>query len=167
MSSHPGSTINEAIDLALYLKKNNIRPEQVQDFYPTPSTASTTMYYTGINPFTGEEVYVPTSYEEKKIQRALLQYNKPENRDLVQKAIEKTGRYDAKELLSGSKKSQAPVGRNLNKNISSTSKTSKDRNQLKSKSDKPLHNQGNQTAKNRKGWAKSKPKATKGTKKKH
>ena len=167
MSSHPGSTINEAIDLAVYLKKNNIRPEKVQDFYPTPSTASTTMYYTGINPFTGEEVYVPTSYEEKKIQRALLQYNKPENRDLVQKAIEKTGRYDAKELLSGSKKSQAPVSRSLNNNNSSTSKSSKDRNQLKSKSDKPLHNQGNQTAKNRKGWAKSKPKATKGTKKKH
>ena len=167
MSSHPGSTINEAIDLALYLKKNNIRPEQVQDFYPTPSTASTTMYYTGINPFTGEEVYVPTSYEEKKIQRALLQYNKPENRDLVQKAIEKTGRYDAKELLSGSKKSQAPVSRSLNNNNSSTSKSSKDRNQLKLKSDKPLHNQGNQTTKNRKGWAKSKPKATKGTKKKH
>lgn len=99
MSSHPGSTVNEAIDLALYLKKNNVRPEQVQDFYPTPGTAATAMYYTGIDPFTGKEVYVPKSYEEKKIQRALLQSSRPENRPLVEKAIAASGRSDAMCLL--------------------------------------------------------------------
>lgn len=99
MSSHPGSTINEAIDLALYLKKKNIRPEQVQDFYPTPGTAATTMYYTGIEPFTGKEVYVPKDYNEKKLQRALLQASRPENRPLVEKAIKLSGRTDAACLL--------------------------------------------------------------------
>ncbi len=99
MSSHPGSTINEAIDLALYLKKKNIRPEQVQDFYPTPGTASTTMYYTGLDPFTMKKVYVPTEYNEKKMQRALLQSSRSENRDIVAKAIAISGRNDAKCLL--------------------------------------------------------------------
>ncbi len=110
MSSHPGSTVNEAVDLALYLKKKNIRPEQVQDFYPTPGTAATTTYYTGIDPFTGKEVYVPKSYEEKKIQRALLQSSRAENRPLVEKAIKLSGRSDAKCLLpynSGSFSSKA------------------------------------------------------------
>lgn len=99
MSSHPGSTVNEAIDLALYLKKKNVRPEQVQDFYPTPGTAATTMYYTGIDPFSGKSVYVPKDYEEKKLQRALLQSSRPENRPLVEKAIRLSGRTDAKCLL--------------------------------------------------------------------
>ena len=103
MSSHPGSTLSDAIDLALYLKKGNIRPEQVQDFYPTPGTASTTMYYSGYDPFTGKEVYVPKSYEEKQLQRALLQYNKPENRPLVEKAIKLSGRFDAYLPLLGKK----------------------------------------------------------------
>ena len=101
MSSHPGSTVNEAIDLALYLKKKNIRPEQVQDFYPTPGTASTTMYYTGIDPFTGKPVYIPKDYNEKKMQRALLQSSRSENRELVLKAIRQSGRNDAKCLISG------------------------------------------------------------------
>lgn len=99
MSSHPGSTLNEAIDLALYLKKKGIRPEQVQDFYPTPGTASTTMYYTGLDPFTLESVYIPKSYEEKRMQRALLQSSRPENRELVLKAIRLSGRKDAMCLL--------------------------------------------------------------------
>ncbi|MBP3580206.1 MAG: YgiQ family radical SAM protein, partial [Clostridia bacterium] len=99
MSSHPGSTINEAIDLALYLKKKNIRPEQVQDFYPTPGTAATTMYYTGIDPFTLKQVYVPKTYEEKKLQRALLQSSRAENRPLVEKAIRISDRRDAQCLL--------------------------------------------------------------------
>ena len=99
MSSHPGSTLNEAIDLALYLKKKNVRPEQVQDFYPTPGTAATTMYYTGIDPFTGKNVYVPREYNEKKMQRALLQSTRPENREIVTKAIKISGRDDAKCLL--------------------------------------------------------------------
>jgi len=99
MSSHPGSTLNEAVDLALYLKKKNVRPEQVQDFYPTPGTAATTMYYTGIDPFTGKSVYVPRDYNEKKMQRALLQSTRPENKDIVMKAIKLSGRNDAKSLL--------------------------------------------------------------------
>ena len=99
MSSHPGSTLNEAIDLALYLKKKNIRPEQVQDFYPTPGTAATTMYYTGLDPFTLKPVYVPKNYEEKRMQRALLQATRPENRALVEKALRLSGRNDAKVLL--------------------------------------------------------------------
>ena len=99
MSSHPGSTLNEAVDLALYLKKKNVRPEQVQDFYPTPGTAATTMYYTGIDPFTGKNVYVPRDYNEKKMQRALLQSTRPENKEIVMKAIRLSGRNDAKSLL--------------------------------------------------------------------
>jgi uncharacterized radical SAM protein YgiQ len=94
MSSHPGSTLSDAIELALYLKRNNLNPEQVQDFYPTPGTASTCMFYTGINPFTGEAVYVARSYEEKQLQRALLQFNRRENAPLVRKALIKAGRED-------------------------------------------------------------------------
>ncbi len=94
MSSHPGSTLNDAIKLAEYLKKNNINPEQVQDFYPTPGTISTCMFYTGLNPFTMEKVYVPKTYEEKKTQRALLQFKKPENYKIVYNALIKAKRED-------------------------------------------------------------------------
>ena len=99
MSSHPGSTLSDAIELALYLKKKNYSPEQVQDFYPTPGTASTCMFYTGINPFTGKKVYVPETYEEKRMQRALLQSGKPENRELVLKALKTAGREDLRRLF--------------------------------------------------------------------
>ncbi len=94
MSSHPGSTLKEAIELALYLKANNIRPQQVQDFYPTPGTLSTAMFHTGIDPRTMKEVYVPKTYEEKAMQRALLQSSKPENYQLVKKALIQAGRRD-------------------------------------------------------------------------
>ncbi len=94
MSSHPGSTLKEAVELALFLKENNIRPEQVQDFYPTPGTISTCMFYTGLDPYTMKPVYVPRSAEEKAMQRALLQYFKPQNRELVIKALIKAGRRD-------------------------------------------------------------------------
>lgn len=87
MSSHPGSTLNDALEIALYLKRNGIRPEQVQDFYPTPGTVSTVMYYTGINPLNGKSVYCTTDYREKQLQRALLQYNRKENYDLIREAI--------------------------------------------------------------------------------
>ncbi|MCH5207997.1 MAG: YgiQ family radical SAM protein [Oscillospiraceae bacterium] len=87
MSSHPGCTLNDAIELALFEKKHNIRPEQVQDFYPTPGTISTAMFYTGFDPYTMESVYVPKTYEEKAMQRALLQYFMPKNRALVEKAL--------------------------------------------------------------------------------
>ena len=94
MSSHPGSTLNDAIELALYLKEVGCNPEQVQDFYPTPGTASTVMYYTGIDPLTMKNVYAPDDYREKLMQRALLQYRRPENRNLVREALIKAGRED-------------------------------------------------------------------------
>ncbi len=94
MSSHPGSTLREAVDLALFLRDNKIRPEQVQDFYPTPGTISTCMFYTGLDPYTMEKVYVPKTAEEKAMQRALLQYFRPQNREIVRKALIKAGRRD-------------------------------------------------------------------------
>ena len=94
MSSHPGSTVNDAVELALYLKTMGCNPEQVQDFYPTPGTASTVMYYTGINPLDMKKVYCPTDYREKQMQRALLQYGKPENRNLVREALTLACRED-------------------------------------------------------------------------
>ncbi len=94
MSSHPGSTINDAIELSLFLKKEGLHPEQVQDFYPTPGTISTCMFYTGLNPMTMKSVYVPKTPEEKAQQRALLQYYKPENRQFVLSALKKAGRQD-------------------------------------------------------------------------
>lgn len=94
MSSHPGSRLEDAVELALYLKKTNLNPEQVQDFYPTPGTASTVMFYTGIDPMTGKEIYTPTDYREKQMQRALLQYRRPQNHRLVREALRKCGRED-------------------------------------------------------------------------
>lgn len=94
ISSHPGSTLNDAIKLSEYIRDMGFIPEQVQDFYPTPGTLSTCMYYTEKNPLTGEDVYVPKSYEDKKMQRALLQYKKKENYNLVLKALKKANRYD-------------------------------------------------------------------------
>ena len=94
MSSHPGSELGDAVELALYLKDLGLNPEQVQDFYPTPGTASTVMYYTGINPLDMKRVYAPDDYREKLMQRALLQYRRPENRNLVREALIKAGRKD-------------------------------------------------------------------------
>ena len=94
ISSHPGSTLSDAVDLAVHLKRNGFVPDQVQDFYPTPGTLATCMYYTGLDPLTGESVYIPDSIEEKRMQRALLHFNKPENYELVYKALQKTGRHD-------------------------------------------------------------------------
>lgn len=94
MSSHPGSTLHDAIALALYLKKNGINPQQVQDFYPTPGTISTCMFYTGFDPFTMEKVYVPKTAKEKAMQRALLQYRNPDNYKLVTEALKLAGRTD-------------------------------------------------------------------------
>lgn len=94
MSSHPGSTLQDAIELALFLKEQKIRPEQVQDFYPTPGTLSTCMFYTGLNPMTMEPVYVPKTAEEKAMQRALLQYFRSSNKELVLKALRLAHRTD-------------------------------------------------------------------------
>lgn len=94
MSSHPGSTLNSAIELAEYLRDIKYQPEQVQDFYPTPGTLSTTMFYTGLDPRTMKEVYVPKSKTEKAMQRALLQYSAPRNYELVHRALVEAGRED-------------------------------------------------------------------------
>ena len=94
MSSHPGSTLKDAVELALFLKEMHIRPEQVQDFYPTPGTISTCMFFTGLNPYTMEPVFVPRTPEEKAMQRALLQYFLPKNQQLVRKALRMAGRPD-------------------------------------------------------------------------
>ena len=94
MSSHPGSTLKEAVDLAEFIRDSGLRPEQVQDFTPTPGSVSTCMYYTGIDPMTGEDVYVPRDHEERKMQRSLLQYWVPENAGTVKKALIKAGRED-------------------------------------------------------------------------
>ena len=94
MSSHPGSTMKDAVILAQCLKRDHYSPEQVQDFYPTPGTASTVMYYTGINPLTGKKVFRTTDYREKQQQRALLQFNRPQNFDKVREALRSCGRED-------------------------------------------------------------------------
>ena len=94
MSSHPGSGLNEAVALAEHIRDLGYMPEQVQDFYPTPSTVSTCMYYTGVDPRTMEKVYVPINPHEKAMQRALIQYKRPENYDLVKEALIKAGRRD-------------------------------------------------------------------------
>ena len=94
MSSHPGSTLKEAVELAEYLRDLGYMPEQVQDFYPTPSTISTCMYYTGVDPRNMQPVYVATNPHEKAMQRALIQYRNPKNYDLVVEALTKAGRTD-------------------------------------------------------------------------
>ena len=94
ISSHPGSTLDDAIALAEYLNRTGRQPEQVQDFYPTPGTLSTCMYHTGIDPRTMKPVYVPKTAKEKAMQRALLQWKRPENRPLVREALRQAGRTD-------------------------------------------------------------------------
>ena len=94
MSSHPGSTVADAIELAVFLKKEKLHPEQVQDFYPTPGTVSTCMFYTGLDPYTMQPIYVPRTPREKAQQRALLQYFRPENREIVLDALRRAGRTD-------------------------------------------------------------------------
>jgi len=120
ISSHPGCTLEDAIDLALYFKRIRHIPQQVQDFYPTPGTISTCMYYTGMDPLTGEAVYVPKSAKEKAMQRALMQYNYPKNKQLVADALCAAGRrdligYSASALIS-------PDGVRLPQSKSSSSK---------------------------------------------
>jgi uncharacterized radical SAM protein YgiQ len=118
MSSHPGSTLKEAVKLAEYLRDLGYMPEQVQDFYPTPSTISTCMYYTGVDPRTMKKVYVPTSPHEKAMQRALIQYRNPDNYELVKEALIKAGRTDLigfdKKCLIKPRKTAAEVRQNKN-----------------------------------------------------
>jgi len=105
MSSHPGSDLKESIKLSEYINEMGYTPEQVQDFYPTPGSLSTTIYYTGINPFTKEKVYVPNDQKEKNMQRALLQFKNPENYNIVKAALLKAQRED---LIGFDKKSLIP-----------------------------------------------------------
>ncbi len=116
MSSHPGSRLKDAIALAEFLRDNHLNPEQVQDFYPTPGSISTCMYYTGLDPRTMEPVYIPKTWEEKQMQRALLQYKRPENYNLVYQALIKAGRQDligngAKCLIPEKRKGDRKDGR--------------------------------------------------------
>ena len=122
ISSHPGSTLEDAVELALFLKKNGFVPDQVQDFYPTPGTLSTCMYYTERDPFTGEKVYVPKDMEEKKMQRALMHFNKPENREIVKLALQKAKREDLIPVLLGSFEKKGYKGNPVEKNKSKVGK---------------------------------------------
>jgi len=101
ISGHPGATLEDALELARYLTRFGFVPDQVQDFYPTPGTLSTAMWWTGLNPLTGKEVYIPRSTKERSLQRALLQFNKPENRSRVLEALHLLGREDLKGELLG------------------------------------------------------------------
>ncbi|MGH4052145.1 MAG: YgiQ family radical SAM protein [Clostridium sp.] len=105
MSSHPGCDLKESIKLSEYIKEMGYTPEQVQDFYPTPGSLSTTIFYTGFNPFTGEKVYVPTDQKEKNMQRALMQFKNPDNYNIVKEALIKAHRED---LIGFDKKSLIP-----------------------------------------------------------
>lgn len=136
MSSHPGSTLTEAIALAEYLRDLGYMPEQVQDFYPTPSTLSTVMYYTEIDPRTGKSVYIPKNPHEKAMQRALIQYRNPKNYDLVAQALRQEGRedligFDKKCLIKPRKmsyegKDYKPANRNVTeKSVSKRNVTAK------------------------------------------
>ena len=121
MSSHPGSTLADAVKLAEYIKRWNYNPEQVQDYYPTPGTASTVMFYTGYDPFTMKEVYVPKTREEKRMQRALLQCADPKNADLVRTALRMCHRedligYDKKCLIKPSYKDRVEQARKQKQN---------------------------------------------------
>lgn len=134
MSSHPGSTIKDAVELALFLKKEKIRPEQVQDFYPTPGTVSTCMFYTGLDPYTLKEVYVPKSSKEKSMQRALLQYFNPKNKPLVIQALKIAGRHDL--IGTGKNCLVTPMSgesNNVSRNNNARNKNSKNRQMLKAR----------------------------------
>ncbi|MCB6992605.1 YgiQ family radical SAM protein [bacterium 210820-DFI.6.37] len=111
ISSHPGSRLDDAVELALFLKENHFIPDQVQDFYPTPGTLSTCIYYTEEDPFTKEPVHVAKDLEEKKMQRALIHFHKPENRKLVKAALEKAGRKELIPVLLGHREQKNRKGR--------------------------------------------------------
>ena len=130
MSSHPGSTLKDAIELSLFLKQEGLRPEQVQDFYPTPGTVSTCMYYTGFDPYTMKEIYTAKTMEEKAEQRALLQYFLPQNREIVLRALKKCGRFD---LIGSGKNCLVADNKPANKNNPIQKKKSVIRNKHKPK----------------------------------
>ena len=146
MSSHPGSSMKEAIELAEYLRDIGYMPEQVQDFYPTPSTISTCMYYTGLDPRTMQPVYVPTNHHEKAMQRALIQYRNPKNYDLVEEALLSAGRedligFEKHCLIRPRKKGQGEQRFYQNKKVGFNEKASKvGKEQQKNKKKKTIRN---------------------------
>ncbi len=150
MSSHPGSTLQEAVELAEFLRDLGYMPEQVQDFYPTPSTISTCMYYTGLDPRTMEPVYVAHNPHEKAMQRALIQYRDPKNYDLVKEALVKTGRTD---LIGFEKNCLIPPRKMSSKSRNQHSKAGNQQNQKgKTRTEKSKSRSGrNKSVQQRKG----------------
>lgn len=155
MSSHPGSTLKEAVELAEYVRDIGYMPEQVQDFYPTPSTISTCMYYTGVDPRTMQPVYVPHNPHEKAMQKALMMYRKPENYDLVKEALIKAGRqdligFDKKCLIrprkmenSSGHEHRPSKGRNQSRNCVCSNNTRKNNTNNKNYKEAPQKNKKN------------------------
>lgn len=162
MSSHPGSTLDTAIELAEYLRDIHYQPEQVQDFYPTPGTLSTTMFYTGFDPMTMEEVYIPRTKEEKAMQRALLQFSNPKKYDIVYDALMKAGRQDLigygpkclirpREDRFGRKGNTQNGGSYKGKNNSTSKNTNTSRNTKSSKGSKHTTDSRNNKSSNKQG----------------
>ncbi|MBQ8177544.1 MAG: YgiQ family radical SAM protein [Oscillospiraceae bacterium] len=153
MSSHPGSTLKEAVELALFLKSLKIRPEQVQDFYPTPGTISTCMFYTELDPYTMEPVYVPKTAEEKAMQRALLQYFRPDNQRKVIEALQKAHRTDlignTKDCLVKPDAKYLADERKRNEQRKDSAKWQQKRNQRNSRSGKQNQQQRKQSKQRR------------------
>ncbi len=144
MSSHPGSTLKEAVAIAEYLRDLGYMPEQVQDFYPTPSTLSTCMYYTGVDPRTMEPVYVPTEPHEKAMQRALIQYRDPKNYALVYEALTKAGRRDLIGFEKGCLIPPRPVKKNTpNKTAAFKSELRREHRKPKKKTIRNIHKKKN------------------------
>lgn len=170
MSSHPGSTLKSAIKLAEYIRDLGYMPEQVQDYYPTPSTVSTCMYYTGVNPLTMQPVYVATDHHEKAMQRALIQYRKPENYNLVKEALIKEHRedligFDKKCLIrpynkaANSGNNNSPKGKNSSNSGSSNSPKTKSSSSGGNNNSKGKGNYSNNKNNNYKKNYSSKPKS--------
>ena len=128
ISSHPGSTLQDAVELALYLKEFGFIPDQVQDFYPTPGTLATAMYHTGLDPRTMKPVYTAKTLEEKRMQRALIHYNKPENRKTAEEALRKAGRPDLIKVLLGGERKDEHTERHRKSHGKSSSGEGKHRN---------------------------------------
>ena len=173
ISSHPGCTLEDAVQLAEWLNKQGHMPEQVQDFYPTPGTLATCMWYTGLDPRTMKPVFVPKTPHDKALQRALMQWRKPQNRKLVLEALHKTGREDLigygkhclirpdkgaaqgrpeGEFRSGGKKPSAPPARKGGKPSGDGRKERFDGRHTAERNSSPAKSQ------RKAGWAKAKPK---------
>ena len=154
--------MDDAALLAAYTKRIGLAPEQVQDFYPTPGTASTVMYYTGIDPFTGKEIYTATNYREKQLQRALLQWRKPENRRMIYEAMNycsEEGKENLRELLHSAKPAHTGKPNNPAKAKAKTSAKSEDSAKSSSESKNNVSPRNHTSQKNQKSYAKDSAKS--------